>query len=165
LDICQVIDETLQLFDNSPGHNQAIKIIKELQREGFLLGDPHQLKQLFWNLFINAAQIMPNGGELRVNLETFKADGASSQLKRGNKRDTSPYARVSVSDTGDGIKPTEKEKIFEPFFTTKEGGTGLGLAIVHRIVENHEGSILVTSQRGKGTTFEIFLPMEGVLKS
>jgi two-component system sensor histidine kinase PilS (NtrC family) len=165
LDICQIIDETLQLFDNSPGHNQAIKIIKELQREVFLLGDPHQLKQLFWNLFINAAQIMPNGGELRVNLETFKADGASSQLKRGNKRDTSPYARVSVSDTGDGIKPTEKEKIFEPFFTTKEGGTGLGLAIVHRIVENHEGSISVTSQRGKGTTFEIFLPMEGVLKS
>jgi two-component system sensor histidine kinase PilS (NtrC family) len=165
LDICEVIDETLQLFDNSPGHNQAIKIIKELQREVFLLGDPHQLKQLFWNLFINAAQIMPNGGELRVNLETFKADGASSQLKRGNKRDTSPYARVSVSDTGDGIKPTEKEKIFEPFFTTKEGGTGLGLAIVHRIVENHEGSISVTSQRGKGTTFEIFLPMEGVLKS
>jgi two-component system sensor histidine kinase PilS (NtrC family) len=161
LDVGRVIGETLQLFDNSPDRNRAIKIVKELTGKAFLLGDPHQLKQLFWNLFINAAQIMPNGGELRVNLETVNADGTSNPLKGAKKRDMTPFAKISVSDTGDGIKPAEKEKIFEPFFTTKEGGTGLGLAIAHRIVENHEGFISVNSHRGKGTTFEIFLPMEG----
>jgi two-component system sensor histidine kinase PilS (NtrC family) len=165
LDIGQVVDETLQLFENSPGHNRAIKIVKELKRELFLFGDPHQLKQLFWNLFINAAQIMPNGGELRVNLETVNADGTSNRLKATKKGEMIPFAKISVSDTGDGIKPGEKEKIFEPFFTTKEGGTGLGLAIVHRIVENHEGFISVNSQRNKGTTFDIFLPMGEVPKS
>ena len=165
LDIGQVIDETLQLFENSPGHNRAIKIVKELKRKIVLLGEPHQLKQLFWNLFINAAQIMPNGGELRVNLETVNADRTSNRLKGAKKGETIPFAKISISDTGDGIKPGEKEKIFEPFFTTKEGGTGLGLAIVHRIVENHDGFISVNSQRNKGTTFDIFLPTGGVLKS
>ena len=165
MDIGQVIDETLQLFNNSPGHNRAIKIVKELKREMFLLGDQHQLKQLFWNLFINAAQIMPNGGELRVKLETVNTDGTSDRFQGAKQREITPFAKISVSDTGNGIHPDEKEKIFEPFFTTKEGGTGLGLAIVHRIVENHDGFISVNSQQNEGTTFEIFLSMEGLSKS
>jgi two-component system sensor histidine kinase PilS (NtrC family) len=165
LDIGEVINETLRLFENWPDHNRAIKIVTELEGKTSLSGDPSQLKQLFWNLFINAAQIMPHGGELKVNLETVSGDGTSNTLKGVKKEKEIPFARISVSDTGDGIKPKEKEKIFEPFFTTKERGTGLGLAIVHRIVENHEGFISVKSQRGKGTTFEIFLPMEGVSKS
>ena len=165
MDIGQVIDETLQLFKNSPGHNRAIKIVKELKREIFVLGDQYQLKQLFWNLFINAAQIMPNGGELKVKLETANAAGTSGRFQGGKGREMTPFAKISVSDTGNGINPDEKEKIFEPFFTTKEGGTGLGLAIVHRIVENHDGFISVNSQRNKRTTFEIFLSMKGILNS
>jgi len=161
VDIGDLIDQTLRLFENSPGHNRAIKIVKDLKKKIFLLGDPHQLKQLFWNLFINAAQIMPNGGELRVNLETVNAHGTSNPLKGARKGEVAPFAKISVSDSGDGIKPEEKEKIFEPFFTTKEGGTGLGLAIVHRIVENHEGFISVISQLHKGATFDIFLPIGG----
>jgi two-component system sensor histidine kinase PilS (NtrC family) len=165
MDIGQVIDETLQLFNNSPGHNRAIKIVKELKRKIFLLGDQHQLKQLFWNLFINAAQIMPNGGELRVKLETINTNGTSGRFQGAKQGEITPFAKISVSDTGNGIHPDEKEKIFEPFFTTKEGGTGLGLAIVHRIVENHDGFISVNSQQNEGTTFEIFLSMEGLPKS
>ncbi len=165
MDIGQVIDETLQLFKNSPGHNRAIKIVKEIRREIFVLGDQHQLKQLFWNLFINAAQIMPNGGELRVKLETVNTDGTSGRFQGAKEMEMTPFAKISVSDTGNGIDPDEKEKIFEPFFTTKEDGTGLGLAIVHRIVENHDGFISVNSQRNKGTTFEIFLSMGGALNS
>jgi two-component system sensor histidine kinase PilS (NtrC family) len=165
MDIGQVIVETLELFKNSPGHDQSIKIVKNLEKKIVVLGDQHQLKQLFWNLFINAAQIMPHGGELRVKLETVKPDGTSGRFQGSTRRDMTPFAKISVSDTGNGINPDEKEKIFEPFFTTKEGGTGLGLAIVHRIVENHDGFISVNSQRNKGTTFEIFLSMEGVLKS
>ncbi|MFQ5841285.1 MAG: nitrogen regulation protein NR(II) [Thermodesulfobacteriota bacterium] len=165
MDIGQVIVETLELFKNSPGHHQSIKILKNLKEKIVVLGDQHQLKQLFWNLFINAAQIMPNGGELRVDLETVNPDGTSGRFQGSKRRDMTPFAKISVSDTGNGINPDEKEKIFEPFFTTKEGGTGLGLAIVHRIVENHDGFISVKSQRKKGTTFEIFLSMEDVLKS
>jgi two-component system sensor histidine kinase PilS (NtrC family) len=165
MDIGQVIDETLELFKNSLGQNQSIKIVKNLEKEIVVLGDQHQLKQLFWNLIINAAQIMPNGGELKVKLETVNADGTSGRFQGSKRKDMTPFAKISVSDTGNGINPDEKEKIFEPFFTTKEGGTGLGLAIVHRIVENHDGFISVNSQRNKGTTFEIFLSMEGVLKS
>jgi two-component system sensor histidine kinase PilS (NtrC family) len=165
MDIGQVIVETLELFKNSPGHDQSIKIVKNLEKKIVVLGDQHQLKQLFWNLFINAAQIMPHGGELRVKLETVNPDGTSGRFQGSTRRDMTPFAKISVSDTGNGINPDEKEKIFEPFFTTKEGGTGLGLAIVHRIVENHDGFISVNSQRNKGTTFEIFLSMEGVLKS
>jgi two-component system sensor histidine kinase PilS (NtrC family) len=165
MDIGKMIDETLELFKNSPGQNQSIKIVKNLEKEIVVLGDQHQLKQLFWNLIINAAQIMPNGGELKVKLETVNADGTSGRFQGSGRRDMTPFAKISVSDTGNGINPDEKEKIFEPFFTTKEGGTGLGLAIVHRIVENHDGFISVNSQRNKGTTFEIFLSMEGVLKS
>jgi signal transduction histidine kinase len=66
--------------------------------------------------------------------------------------------RISITDSGEGIPPKEKEKIFEPFFTTKERGTGLGLSIVHKIVENHNGVIKVESEIGKGSTFTIFLP-------
>jgi two-component system sensor histidine kinase PilS (NtrC family) len=165
MDIGKMIDETLELFKNSPGQNQSVKIVKNLEKEIVVLGDQHQLKQLFWNLFINAAQIMPNGGELKVKLETVNTDGTSGRFQGSERRDMTPFVKISVSDTGNGINPDEKEKIFEPFFTTKEGGTGLGLAIVHRIVENHDGFISVNSQRNKGTTFEIFLSMEGVLKS
>ena len=107
---------------------------------------------------------MPNGGELRVKLETVNTDGTSGRFQGAKQGEITPFAKISVSDTGNGIHPDEKEKIFEPFFTTKEGGTGLGLAIVHRIVENHDGFISVNSQQNEGTTFEIFLSMEGLSK-
>ncbi len=66
--------------------------------------------------------------------------------------------RISITDSGNGIPPQEKEKIFEPFFTTKERGTGLGLSIVHKIVESHNGLIKVESEMGKGSTFTIYMP-------
>jgi signal transduction histidine kinase len=117
------------------------------------------MKQVFWNLFINAAQAMSNGGEIQVQLGKGNAWGithlpASLQLK-GKE-----WVRISIADSGYGIAPEEKEKIFEPFFTTKENGTGLGLSIVHKIVENHNGLIKVESDLGRGSTFTIFLPAD-----
>jgi signal transduction histidine kinase len=76
----------------------------------------------------------------------------SSQLR------TKEWIKISITDSGNGIALEEKEKIFEPFFTTKENGTGLGLSIVHKIIENHQGSIKVESELGRGSTFTIFLP-------
>jgi signal transduction histidine kinase len=103
-------------------------------------GDRDQLRQVFWNLLVNAAQAMRMGGTLSV--ET---------------RRTGEGAEVRVRDTGPGIPPALRPRIFEPFVTTKPGGTGLGLAIVRRIVEDHGGRITVSADGGMGTCFVLSL--------
>ena len=107
-------------------------------------GNPHDLQQVFVNLFLNAIQAMPEGGEIGV--ETRPEDDG--------------FVRIDVSDTGVGIEPEHLEEIFDPFFTTKEPGegTGLGLSVSHSIVEKHGGRIAVESEPGKGTTFSVYLP-------
>ncbi len=148
--IGRILEETLDLFTHSPSFRDGIRVLRPTsQGEIRAWIDPDQMKQVFWNLFINAAQSMSNGGEIEV------------QLGRGNAqvRDKD-WVKISISDSGSGIAPEEKEKIFEPFFTTKENGTGLGLSIVHKIVENHSGLIKVDSALGRGSTFSIFLPAE-----
>ncbi len=139
--LSQMIDETLEMLRNSPQFNGQISISRELSHQGRVPGDANQLKQVFWNLFLNAVQEMEGGGTLGIAIE---GDGGS--------------VKVSVSDTGRGISEQDRGRIFEPFFTTKESGTGLGLAIVHRIVENHGGEVQVDSKVGNGTTFTIVLP-------
>jgi putative nucleotidyltransferase with HDIG domain len=107
--------------------------------------DPLQIEQIFMNLFINASQAMPTGGELSI-----EASPAGNHLE------------IRVSDTGKGIEPKNLNKIFDPFFTTKrEGeGTGLGLAICHSIVEHNGGILRVQSQLDRGTTFIVSLPLD-----
>jgi len=149
--IRNLLEETLELFTHSPEYPEGILIrtpspFQEIQ----ILVDPDQLKQVFWNLLRNAVQSMGERGVLTVLLEN-KVDG----IPQRNERE---WMQLSISDTGKGIAPLEKEKIFEPFYTTKDGGTGLGLSIVHKIVENHNGVIKVKSEVGTGTTFTIFLP-------
>jgi len=105
-----------------------------------------QLRQIVWNLLRNAAEAMPRGGRIGVELGTeVDPDGQARALLR-------------VSDTGDGIAAADREHIFEPFFSTKRGGTGLGLATVARIVGDHQGDIEVASEPGRGTTFSLRLP-------
>src|SRR4029077_11916993 len=100
------------------------------------------LKQAVLNLVLNAAEAMPNGGQLRVVLS-----------RRGE------MAEITVEDTGRGIPPENKQKIFQLFFTTRPGGSGIGLASAFRIVQLHNGSIDFTSEVGRGTTFRIELPL------
>ncbi len=109
------------------------------------------MKQVFWNLILNAAQAIGEKGELAVGLAR-KRDGTLPHK-------SSEWAMVSISDSGKGIAPHEKGKIFEPFYTTKDRGTGLGLSIVHKIIENHNGVITVESEEGKGSTFTLLLPV------
>jgi signal transduction histidine kinase len=97
------------------------------------------------NLFTNALQAMPQGGDLNVRIE--------------REEDTeAPRLRLSISDTGPGMTPEIQQRIFEPFFTTRATGTGLGLPIVRRIVEGHSGEVEVRSTHGQGTTFTVRLP-------
>ena len=159
--IRQIMDETIDLFVNSPECHEAIRVIRpETPQDLQIMIDPDQMKQVFWNLLINAAQAMANGGEIRVHLETRENGVLSPNAPRSASRRARTWLNILVSDSGRGIPVQEKEKIFDPFYTTKDGGTGLGLSIVHKIIESHRGLIRVESELGRGTTFAIFLPMD-----
>jgi two-component system sensor histidine kinase HydH len=106
--------------------------------------DPDRMTQVFLNLFLNALAAMEKGGVLSVSVT--RHDGGS--------------LRVTVTDSGAGIRKEDLGRVFDPYYTTKPSGTGLGLAIVHRIVEAHGGEIRLESEPGKGTTFTILLPIE-----
>ena len=125
--------------------------------------DFHQIQQVLINLFINAIDAMPEGGELR--LEAKQTYETIQRVDRRGRRFPVPtrsmlYADVRISDTGIGISRDNLQKIFDPFFTTKSQGSGLGLSIVYRIIEEHRGDIQVDSVLGKGTTFRLLLPTE-----
>jgi two-component system, cell cycle sensor histidine kinase and response regulator CckA len=111
------------------------------------------------NLAVNARDAMLRGGRLDIQLRAQAITEEHARLHPDNKPGT--YVVLTVSDTGCGIPPENLDRIFEPFFTTKEvgRGTGLGLAMVYGIVKQHEGAIRVESTVGRGTTFEIFLPV------
>ncbi len=120
--------------------------------------DETQLRQIVMNLVINARDAMPGGGTLSVSVS--ESARASKQMEDLGGPDGS-VARLTVSDTGEGMEPSVRKRVFEPFFTTKPKGqgTGLGLSIVHSIVEDHGGNILVGSEPGRGTTFTVELPL------
>ena len=115
--------------------------------------DPGQIGQVFHNLFLNADQAMPNGGEISVKCESAFIGQTDMQIQSG------PYLRTTVSDHGVGIPRAQLIKVFDPFFTTKQKGSGLGLAVVHSIIRNHGGSIEIDSQENRGTTFTLYLPI------
>jgi two-component system sensor histidine kinase PilS (NtrC family) len=148
----RLIEEILQMFTHSPDFTPQIRLETQFQGDLYIQGDPHQIRQVFWNLFINAAQAMPEGGTLRVDL---RRNSSPAPLTEGRL-----YGEVAVCDSGTGIGEEEMGKIFDPFFTTKERGTGLGLSIVHSIVESYGGKITVQSKVGQGTTFKILLPIQ-----
>jgi signal transduction histidine kinase len=104
--------------------------------------DEAAFKQAFLNLLVNARQAMPEGGELIVRLR-----------RDGN------WVELSVTDTGVGMTPEALEHCFDEYWSDKKGGTGLGLPTARRIIEDHGGSIAVVSERGRGTSFSIYLPL------
>ena len=119
--------------------------------------DPGQIEQVLMNLFINAWQAMPGGGDLYIETKNTIVDENrfKSYSGKGGR-----YVKIAVTDTGVGMDEKTRERIFEPFFTTKEmgRGTGLGLASVYGIIKNHNGFINVYSEKGQGSTFNIYFP-------
>jgi len=120
-----------------------------------VMADETLLKQAFLNIMLNAVEAMPAGGDLAISTRLSPASATG---------DRPEWVEVVFDDTGPGIREEDLGRIFDPFFTTKKDGTGLGLAITHRIIENHHGTIRVTSQRDKGTTFVVTLPLEGAIR-
>ena len=158
VELNNILDDTIQLFSYNPQYGD-INVIKNLHGKIMIEADPQQIKQVFWNLFINAAQSMDHKGALVVNTEIVHQDSLSKGVK--SRLDTNSnefWSHIIVSDTGRGIPEKYTDKIFDPFFTTKDRGIGLGLAIVYRIIESYRGNISVKSQENKGTSFTIYLP-------
>ncbi len=122
--------------------------------------DPSQIEQVLMNLYVNAWQAMPEGGDLYIDLENVQLDEHYARIKPFNVR-PGRFVKLSVTDTGVGMTPETQKRIFEPFFSTKEKGmgTGLGLASAYGIIKNHNGFINCYSELGHGTTFNVYFPV------
>lgn len=122
-----------------------------------VFADSSQINRVFFNLFINAKDAMPNGGTMEVSAQ-------NCDLTTTPHNDLKPglYVLVKIKDTGNGIPPKILNKIFEPYFTTKKTGSGMGLYIVYATVKRHGGLVEVESIVGVGTTFRVYLPASDV---
>ncbi len=158
LNINEVIEETIKVSEKI--FEKKISIVFEFEDNILNMeGDLHQIEQVLTNLFINAKDAMPGGGKLIIKTENTIMDEPIlvefPEFKQGD------YVKISVADTGVGIRKSIEDRIFEPFFTTKsEGkGTGLGLATVYGIIKIHNGHIQVNSKPGYGTKFILYFPV------
>jgi two-component system nitrogen regulation sensor histidine kinase GlnL len=121
-------------------------------------GDPHQLRQLFTNLFTNAFEAMTGKGLVRLAAQQLAAE---EETTAGAESHSVPMIQVDVADNGPGVPADVMDRIFSPFFTTKPQGSGLGLAIVRKIVDAHDGRIDVSAPAAGGTRFRVTLPVSG----
>ncbi len=155
VDLNQVVQDTAGTFGAA---RKEIRVCTELCPSlHTVLADPGQIEQALMNLFVNAADAMPRGGDLVIRTK----DVSSSDMKgKSYIPKEGEYALLEVQDTGLGMDEATRAKVFEPFFTTKgfSKGTGLGLASVYGIVKAHGGYIDVVSEEGRGTTFRMYLP-------
>jgi CheY-like chemotaxis protein len=154
-DLNELIKKTLRVFGRT---KKELKIHCRFQEDlwpGEI--DQEQIEQVMMNLYINAWQAMPEGGELHLETQNTELDQEFAKLfsvKEGK------YVKISVNDNGIGMDEVTRQRIFDPFYTTKVmgRGTGLGLASTYGIIKNHDGIIDVYSEKGEGTTFNIYLP-------
>lgn len=137
----EVVERVIGLM-NPTAQEKGIEVEKKLNPTEPFRVDPDQIEQVVMNLIINGIDAMNSHGKLTV--ETQNADG---------------YILIKVSDTGHGLSEEVKEKIFRPFYSTKPNGTGLGLSISLGIVEMHEGKILISGEKDKGSTFTVMIPV------
>jgi len=141
-DLNQLVQDMVDFY-LPQAHNNNVTLRHLLTKEPLVCNvDAGAIKQVLLNLFVNAQQAMPQGGELMVRTESRP-----------------PWAEIQVSDTGCGIAPDCLERIFEPYYSSKPKGTGLGLPTAKKIVQAHGGQISVNSEVGKGTAVTVRLPL------
>jgi signal transduction histidine kinase len=137
-----MVTEIAKVFEQER-RSAEISVVLDVEPGVAVEGASGQLRQVLWNLLRNSVAAMPKGGLLRI------------AVARRDRTNGTTQALLSVADTGIGIPRADLDHIFEPFFSRRVNGTGLGLAITARIVEDHKGTIEVSSEVGKGTTFMI----------
>lgn len=147
-DLNEMVNDVIALTRHLILTNNVILKLQLHENLPWISIDTNQMKQVLLNLIHNALQAMKGGGELSVSTHPFR-------------RESRDWIVMSVKDSGMGISPEDQNRIFEPFFTTKgdRGGTGLGLSITYGIVTDHGGSIEISSKPGKGSTFDVWLPL------
>lgn len=153
--LAPVVDEVLDMFGSVRPASVSVSVHVDAKLR--VRVDESQLRQLLWNLLLNAVQAMPEGGSLAVAAAPVPPQ-AQAASDRSGPEEGARWVEIEVTDTGTGIPEDVLDHIFDPFFTTKKDGTGLGLATVHRIVEGSGGHLAVESAVGRGTTFRIRLP-------
>ena len=158
LHIHEILDKSLLLVGHRL-YQKDIKLTRSWQANvDTIRADSDQLEQVFLNFFINAMDAMKNGGELTVTTEVATDDEWVSAITHSNG-ETHEVIRVTIRDSGEGIRSEDIPHVFDPFFTTKDYGTGLGLSVVHGIIQEHGGQIEVESELKKGTAFHILFPL------
>ena len=141
IELESTLTETVKLFEKGRVNTSGVSIASELFSNVWIEMDPMHLRQVIWNLLLNAAEAIESGGFIRIKTYPLKHD----------------YVGIEISDNGYGIKEESMQSIFDPFFTTKPSGTGLGLSIVHRILESYNTWLVVESKVDQGTrvTFKL----------
>jgi two-component system, NtrC family, sensor kinase len=140
-DVNQLIKRVVELMDRQLNEQHIILHTKFARRIPQVLAVADQIQQVFLNLILNAIEAMPDGGELFIEVQTYKKD-----------------VEIIIEDTGPGISPGDRQRIFEPFVSTKEDGMGLGLAVSYGIIAAHGGNIELTPGRGRGACFRVTIP-------
>ena len=150
LDVRRSVTDAARLLENNAEVTARHKVVVDVPAEPVIFrADEAQIRQIVWNLATNGLRAMPDGGTLRLAL---RHPGASAAVDGGE-------VVIAVHDEGVGIAPEELDGIFQPFRGGFARGTGLGLSIVHRIVTDYGGEVRVASEKGKGTTVEVALPL------
>ena len=157
VDLGSVVEDLVGMFEVTRPEGVEIEVDVATRRTA--LADPTQVRQVLWNLLLNAVQAMPEGGRIRISVSEVGGEpqeGASGG--RNEAKGEAGFVEVAVADTGIGMAPEVLERIFDPFFTTRPDGSGLGLATVHRIVEANGGNLRVESSVGEGTVLRVRFP-------
>jgi len=147
-DLNELIMESLELFQNSQHRDEKIHLSTRISNGTMLVSDPELVKQVLWNLFINAFEAMPDGGSLQISARKENGGAIFQQIA----------VRIEIRDTGKGFDESLMPHLFTPFWTTKEQGSGLGLAIVKRVVDTLHGSVFGENHPEGGALVTILLP-------
>jgi two-component system sensor histidine kinase PilS (NtrC family) len=147
----QLIIDTLYLFQNSQSWSKHLDVDTKIVSPLKIKSDPQQLKQVLWNIFLNASEAMPKGGLISIS--------ADKEMDFESSSESVELVRIKIEDNGPGLDPKIAKDIFKPFATTRKDGSGLGLAIVKRLVEGLGGDVSGENLDAKGTLITIRLPV------
>ncbi|MGZ8444163.1 MAG: sensor histidine kinase, partial [Candidatus Binatia bacterium] len=159
VDLAQLLATVTGLLEHKIVEKNIAVAIKITPTLPSIKGDPHQLQQVFINLFLNSLHALPPGGTIEITAELVRHQSVNDYGMVDDDK-----LRINFEDNGAGIPAEHLAQVFDPFFTTKDvgEGTGLGLSVAYGIIKDHQGEIRVDSQPGAYTRFEIVLPIETI---